>query len=295
MLQNIIALIYDFDLTLIPGFMQEPLFNKYGVEGDKFWAESASLRVNAAQKGVNLDSECGYMNLILRYVKAEKFPNLSNGELYDLGKEIKFYEGLPDFLGRIKSNIEEYPEFKKHQITVEHYVISTGLKPMILGSAIGNDLNDVFASEFMENDKGIVCEIARTVGHLKKTEFIHLINKGGNVDRSVKVEDVVPNEYRRIPFQNMCYIGDGQTDISSMATISGRGGTSLAVYNSSDKKYFKEAFNLREQGRVFNFGPADYSEGSLTSNTIEEVIYRKADIIVKNREEEILRGMGRRK
>ncbi|MBI2151672.1 haloacid dehalogenase-like hydrolase, partial [Candidatus Woesearchaeota archaeon] len=245
MLQNILALIYDFDQTLIPGFMQEPLFKKYGVDGDEFWAESAALRSSAAQKGINMDGECAYMNLILRYVKNGKFPSLSNQELQDLGKEIVFYTGLPEFLGRIKENIEKEPRFEKHQITVEHYVISTGLKPMILGSGIGDKLNDVFASEFMEDDNGVVCEIARTVGHLKKTEFIHLINKGGNVDKSVKVEDVVPNEYRRIPFQNMCYIGDGQTDISSMATINGRGGTSLAAYNPSDKKYFREAFNLR--------------------------------------------------
>jgi len=294
MLQNILALIYDFDLTLIPGFMQEPLFKKYGVNADKFWAESAALRDTAAQKGVNLDSECGYMNLILRYVKDGKFPNLSNKELFQLGGEIEPYKGLPEFFQRIKENIEKEPQFEKHQITVEHYVISTGLKPMILGSAVGKELKDIFASELMEDERGVVCEIARTVGHLKKTEFIHLINKGGNVDKSVKVEDVVPNEYRRIPFQNMCYIGDGQTDISSMATINGRGGTSLAVYNPSDKKYFREAFNLRDQGRVFNFGPADYSEGSQISLTIEEVLYRKAKTIVKNREEEILRGMGKK-
>ena len=36
--QNTIAIIWDFDKTLIPGYMQEPLFRDYGVdESDFLW------------------------------------------------------------------------------------------------------------------------------------------------------------------------------------------------------------------------------------------------------------------
>lgn len=63
-------------------------------------------------------------------------------------------------------------------ITVEHYVISTGMKETIMGSDLGKHLSGVFASEFYEED-GVIAGIARVVGHAKKTEFVHLINKGG--------------------------------------------------------------------------------------------------------------------
>ena len=37
--QTVIAMIWDFDKTLLPGYMQEPLFKHYGVDEKSFWAE----------------------------------------------------------------------------------------------------------------------------------------------------------------------------------------------------------------------------------------------------------------
>ena len=36
--QNIIACVWDFDKTLIPAYMQAPLFRLYGVDEATFWA-----------------------------------------------------------------------------------------------------------------------------------------------------------------------------------------------------------------------------------------------------------------
>ena len=40
---NIIAIIWDFDKTLINGYMQEPIFREYKVDAKKFWDEVNSL------------------------------------------------------------------------------------------------------------------------------------------------------------------------------------------------------------------------------------------------------------
>jgi len=37
MTQNIIALIFDFDITLAPQFQQQVLFDRWGIEADEFW------------------------------------------------------------------------------------------------------------------------------------------------------------------------------------------------------------------------------------------------------------------
>ena len=42
-LQNVIACIWDFDKTLIPGYMQVPIFEHYQVDPKKFWKEVNSL------------------------------------------------------------------------------------------------------------------------------------------------------------------------------------------------------------------------------------------------------------
>ena len=43
--QNIIACIWDFDKTLIPGYMQAPLFRRFGIDEATFWAEMVALSV----------------------------------------------------------------------------------------------------------------------------------------------------------------------------------------------------------------------------------------------------------
>ena len=41
--QNVIAMIWDFDKTLIPGNMQGPLFRHFGVDEAVFWDEVDGL------------------------------------------------------------------------------------------------------------------------------------------------------------------------------------------------------------------------------------------------------------
>ena len=65
-LQNVIALVWDFDKTLIPGYMQDPLFQHYGVDAQTFWAEVNALPAEYRKRGVELIStEVLYLNHIL--------------------------------------------------------------------------------------------------------------------------------------------------------------------------------------------------------------------------------------
>ena len=36
---NIIAVVWDFDKTLVDGYMQDPIFEEYNVESKEFWKE----------------------------------------------------------------------------------------------------------------------------------------------------------------------------------------------------------------------------------------------------------------
>ena len=41
--QNVIACVWDFDKTLIPGYMQEPIFRRFKVDESSFWDEVNGL------------------------------------------------------------------------------------------------------------------------------------------------------------------------------------------------------------------------------------------------------------
>ncbi len=297
--QNIIAMMYDCDLTLTPVYMQEVLFDYFNVDGEEFWQETDGWQEKVREQGINFDDVCVYMNSILKYTREGKFKGLSNGMLRELGKDLKLFQGLPEFFRRMKSVVLEKEEYRKCDISVEHYIISTGMKETILGSALGEVVDGVFGSEFYEEGRvedeslpecvignEVIAGIARTIGYAKKTEYIHLINKGGNKDARIDVNSKVDDEDRRIPFTQMIYVGDGPTDVPCFATLNHKGGKSIAVYHPTHEKAFRQTYQLHEEGRVFAFGPADYRPGSHISNILELTVRQMADTIVARRENE---------
>jgi hypothetical protein len=96
--QNTIACIWDFDKTLIPEYMQSPLFRRYGIDEPSFWGETNNLMEHYKRRGYHLSGEIAYLNHLLTYVLAGKMPKLSNKVLREAGGEIQFYPGLPHVL-----------------------------------------------------------------------------------------------------------------------------------------------------------------------------------------------------
>ena len=76
--QNIIACIWDFDKTLIPDYMQSPLFRRYGVDEATFWAETNALVENYRRRGYTLSGEISYLNHLLTYVLSGPMGGLNN-------------------------------------------------------------------------------------------------------------------------------------------------------------------------------------------------------------------------
>ncbi|MEI6465771.1 MAG: haloacid dehalogenase-like hydrolase, partial [Verrucomicrobiota bacterium] len=124
--QNTIACIWDFDKTLIPEYMQSPLFRRYNIDEATFWEETNRLADHYRKRGYHLSPEIAYLNHLLTYVLAGPLQGLNNKALADCGRDIQFYPGLPEFFGRAKTFVQERPEYVKHEISVEHYIVSTG-------------------------------------------------------------------------------------------------------------------------------------------------------------------------
>src|SRR4051812_47002147 len=104
--QNRIAIIWDFDQTLIPGYMQKPLFEYFGVRGGDFWREVDALEDYYGTRGLELisrDSMC--LLHILTYVRHGIFAGLNNARLRSLGAELEFYPGLPTFFRVLQQHV----------------------------------------------------------------------------------------------------------------------------------------------------------------------------------------------
>jgi hypothetical protein len=297
--QNIIACIWDFDKTLIPEYMQSPLFRRYGVDENTFWAETNALTPRYRERGYHLSPEIAYLNHLLTYVLAGRMSGLNNRILQECGADIRFYPGLPDFFTRAKGFAGERPEYRKHEITLEHYIVSTGIAPMVRGSAIAPHVDGVWACEFVENPlapgflrqkeltldaTAAIAQIGMVIDNTTKTRAIFEINKGSNKNPAIDVNSKMNAEDRRIPLQNMIYIADGPSDVPSFSVVKKGGGRAFAVYNPAKPEEFAQNDRLMQSGRVHGYGPADYTEGSSTSQWLRMHIHQICERIVADRE-----------
>lgn len=310
--QNVIALVWDCDKTLISSYMQDPLFRHFNVDGGKFWAEVNALKARYGAQGISVNSDTCYLNHILTYVKAGLFKGLSNQLLREFGKELKFYPGLPDFFGEIKKLIEEDPKYKAFDIRVEHYVVSTGFAETIKGSAIAPFVDGVFGCEFIEDvlqpgfldspqchpersegSSNEISQIACALDNTSKTRYIFEINKGSNkYPETIDVNSSIAREVRRVPFQNMVYIADGPSDVPAFSILNTNGGSTFAVYPKGDVKGFKQVDALRRDGRVQMFGEADYSPATQSWMWLTEKARAIADKIVEVKQAAIKNSAG---
>lgn len=276
-MSNIIGLIFDFDITLAPEFQQQVLFDTWGITAEQFWGECAEL----VKRGYDL--EHSYMRNLIDYGRRDDKYALDNTALNTFGQQINLYEGLSRKNGSRSvfddlHTLLQKKEFAEHNIEIECYCISGGIKPMIEGAFEAHDLNgyfkEIFACDFDEDEKGKLGYIKETVGHTIKTQKIFMIAKGVSPKQGdhPSLVNEVTHSYR-IPFENMIFLGDGQTDIPAFSLVNKNGGKSIAVYREEKNadgtideertlKTYLNGYKLAvEANRAEQLLPADYSSG----------------------------------
>jgi len=277
-LANIIAVIWDFDKTLIDGYMQQPIFDDYGVDAKKFWEEVNGLPPKyLKEQGVKVNPDTIYLNQFINYTRSKIFVGLNNQKLREYGARLNFYPGIPDIFQKTKETVENNPKYHE-DIKVEHYIISTGLTEIIKGSKVADYVEGIWGCEFIEvedeNGDKIIGEIGYTIDNTTKTRALFEINKGVGKENGVDVNTKLPDDCRRVQFINMIYIADGPSDIPAFSVINKNGGATFAVYPVGDMKAMKQVEQMRKDGRVHMFAEADYSSNKTASmwlcNKVEE-------------------------
>lgn len=263
-----LAIAYDFDGTLAPGNMQEHSFiSDLGMKKQAFWKEVK----DHAQKH-DTDEILSYMD-IMKHEADAKHMSINKKAFKDHGKGLPLFLGVEEWFARI----DKYGKTKG--IKVSHYIISSGLREIIQGTAIGKKFKFIFASGFRYDQHNVAKWPGLAVNYTTKTQYLFRINKGiMNSYENEKVNEYVPDEKRSIPFSNMIYIGDGATDIPCMKVVTLQGGYAVAVYDpkkrkSSNRKSPKEkCMQLLEHGRANYALPADYREGRKLDQLIKTII-----------------------
>jgi len=150
-------------------------------------------------------------------------------------------------------------------------VVSSGIESLMKGAKISQSFTDIFGGSLYEKN-GVISGIKSSVTFTEKTKFIFAINKGITSQIREKPYDVnnfIDYSQRRVPFENMIYMGDGPSDIPCFSMIEKHGGTCIAI-NSKDEWSKKWEYELRNR-KMDSFKP-DYTKGSELRKKLEAVI-----------------------
>lgn len=281
--QTTIGIIYDYDQTLSPNYMQdEVLFPHFGINAAQFWKKSREL---VDEEGY--DGELAYLKSMLDYLAMDR---PTNAELRALGANLKFYKGLPEMFPELDGLLGD--QHRMYGIKIEHYIVSSGLKALLDGSKLAPFVKRIFGCEFGEDKDGRITFPKRVISHTTKTQYIFRINKG-MLEPTDDVNDHMAPELRPIPFQNMIYVGDGPTDVPCFTLMKKYGGHALAVYNPDEENRvsFRKCYQLSALAdRVKHIAPADYRAGGHLRLLLEEMIAEIAESIVRRKRQEIEEG-----
>ena len=259
----VLAICYDFDKTLSPDDMQAQGFiQSLNVDVNEFWQES-----NLLAKEHDMDNNLAYMYMMATKSYGKQF--LTKEVLADYGSKVALYNGVSTWFERIR----QYG--LKQGVQIEHYIISSGLKEMIEGTEIAKNgaFKKIYASAFMFDDKGVAVWPAQAINYTNKTQFLFRIQKGMLDINDPGVNDYIRPEEQRVPFRNMIYIGDSDTDIPCMSLVNVNGGHSIGVYDP-DSKNKDKVYKMMQHHRIRYYASADYTDGSDLDTVVKQIIQK---------------------
>lgn len=257
-----VALLYDYDKTLSVRDMQEFTFiPSIGMEPHEFWATA-----NNMAKRDKMDSILAYMYCMLQ-TTAAKGTALRRDTLLECGRDVEFFPGVEGWFDHINQVGEQAG------VHVEHYVLSSGLREIISGSAIAPHFTEIFASEFLYEDGRAVWP-KTAVNYTAKTQFVYRINKGVlDISNDTDLNRSTPEDARHVKFSNMIYIGDGLTDVPCMKLVKLSGGHSIALYQRGKAATVED---LLKHDRVDFIFEADYRVGEPLEQAVSTILRKLA-------------------
>jgi hypothetical protein len=268
-----IAIVWDFDGTLTPQDSTTKTVEilQTGKSGDDFWKTVKSLRGDERKpqwRHILASDAPIWMYALSRIAFAKGVP--LNSEFFQkfVKPHVSLYPNVAAFLRKLKL-LEETKLFTSAQVKIHYFIITAGLKDLVELMLPADLITWTFGCRYQiaafEGDRSRPESIpVFCMDETMKTRSLFEISKGSFQDRDRSVNVRVETERRWAPFENVVYIGDGDTDVPSLSLVRSQGGMGVAVYDPGKTKdaVDKRLRQMRLDKRTDLITPADYGAGS---------------------------------
>jgi phosphoserine phosphatase len=272
--QEIIAIVFDFDDTLAPdstsGFLR-----RAGVDVSTFWQEGVDSLIAA-----DWDPVPAYLYRMIEESRARGVLPLTRAALCEWGRELPLHPGVETLFERLRACVRQVDP----RVSVEFYLLSSGIGDIVRSTRIAHEFTDMWTSEFHYDEDGRALFLRRVVSFTDKTRYLFQIQKGiigpSARGRPFDVNRKVPSAHLRIPMSQCIFVGDGMTDIPCFSLVTKEKGVAIGVYDKHHTEKWRGAYKFVSEGRVSTLYSADYTEHSDLSTFLVMALRHMAEGIV---------------
>ncbi len=267
-MHEIIAIIFDFDDTLAPdstsGYLQ-----RCGLDVRHFWKEVVRPMMETQIATEEWDPVPAYLYRMIEKSAAGEIGPITRDSLAEWGRELPLYPGVETIFDRLR----EVAATVNSRVTLEFYLISSGIGEVLRNTSIAHEFKQIWASDFAYDAEGQIKFPRKIVSFTDKTRYIFHVQKGifgpEYVGKPFEVNRKVDPAQIRVPIKHMIMVGDGYTDIPCFSLVKQGEGFAFGVLGDpDDREKRSRAWGFIEDGRVSNLAPADYLENSALTHSL---------------------------
>ena len=267
-MHEVIAILFDFDDTLAPDSTSGYLA-RCGLDVRHFWTEEVRPMMEARVATQEWDPVPAYLYQMIEKSASGAIDPITRDSLARWGGELPLYRGVKTIFTRLR----EVAFQANPRVTLEFYLISSGIGEVLRNTSIAHEFKEIWASDFAYDEQGRVRFPRKIVSFTDKTRYIFHVQKGifgaEYVGKPFEVNRKVDPARIRVPIKHMIMVGDGYTDIPCFSLVKQGEGFAFGVLGDpDDREKRSRAWGFIEDGRVSNLAPADYSENSALTHSL---------------------------
>ncbi len=264
-----VAIVWDFDGTLTPQDSTTKVVELLQSDqtGDDFWKTIKSLRGDQRRpewRHVLASDAPIWMYALSRMAFAKGIP--LNSEFFEefVRPHVSLFPNVASFLRKLKL-LEERSLFRATKVEIHFFIVTAGLKDLVELLLPRDLITWTFGCRYeviaYGGDKTKPESIpVFCMDETMKTRSLFEISKGSFRDKNKSVNVRVADADRWAPFENIIYVGDGDTDVPALSLVRAQGGLGVAVYDPQKPRdaVDKRLKNMRLDKRADLITPANY-------------------------------------
>ena len=257
-LSNRVAVVFDFDETLIPDDSFKALLRDCQLDVATFERERVDPLIDRGWHKYLARTYC----LAQESRHREGKDKITRERLVNLGQKLHLIEGVSTMFESLRQRaIKIVPE-----VEVEFYLISGGFVDIARNTSIAQHFTKIWGCELAYDDRGEIQFLKQLMSHTEKTHYLYYLSLG--IDREDEQDLMynyrdVPVEKLHVPLNQVIYAGDGTSDIPCFTVINQYGGIALGIFrdNSTPEKW-EHREKLTSSQQITNLVPANYDRDS---------------------------------